>query len=42
MAIGKRCSMTHHSTQKEDSMDLETFKKSFYFKVVCIIIKIII
>jgi hypothetical protein len=38
MAVGKRCSTTHNGNHKEECMDLETFKNSFYFKVVCIFI----
>ncbi|CAF1117807.1 unnamed protein product [Rotaria sp. Silwood1] len=33
MAVSKRRSTTHNGTQLEDSMDLETFKNSFQFKV---------
>ncbi|CAF3560809.1 unnamed protein product [Adineta steineri] len=33
LAVGKRRGMTNHGTQSDDSMDLEKFKNSFYFKV---------
>ena len=38
MAVSKRRNTTYHDSQVQDSMDLETFKNSFYFKVVCTII----
>ena len=40
MAVGKRRGGTYNGTQLDDCMDLETFKNSFYFKVVCIKIRI--
>ena len=33
-AVGKRRSLTSNGIPFDDSMDLETFKNSFYFKVV--------
>lgn len=38
MAVSKHNSAAHHGNQIQDSMDLETFKKSFHFKVVCILL----
>jgi hypothetical protein len=38
MAVGKGRGATYNGTQLDDCMDLETFRNSFYFKVVCIFI----